>query len=39
MDYQKRKDRMEPHAREAWWAWPFAFACGVLWATYIVYGF
>jgi hypothetical protein len=38
-DYQTRKARMEPHARDPWWAWPFAIACGVLWATALVYGF
>lgn len=38
-DRQTRKDRMQPHARDPWWAWPLALACGVLWATYIVYGF
>lgn len=39
MDYQTRKNRMAPHARDPWWAWPIALIGGVLFATALVYGF
>lgn len=38
-DHQTPRERLAPLAREPWWAWPFALACGILWATFIVYGF
>lgn len=38
-DRHPRRERLAHFSRESWWAWPLAFACGVLWATYIVYGF
>ena len=37
-DHQTPRQRLALFDRETWWAWPLAFACGVLWVTFVVYG-